>query len=273
MRECTIDPIELKAYLDGEMSWFRRFRLYLHITRCVVCRRELEMFGSISERLVKDETSRNDSMPESLRRRILESVQFSDSPVETKLAPKSRFPLALMYTLGSASAAVLVLLVFLPKVLSPTNFKAMKAAPNSAPMQQSNQVQPNQVQPNQENRASSMPASVPTIATEGQPSEVNGHGGASPSNQQSSNAPAPKYIFQDKGAKISKSSDTTSPAMSSGTRSVHQKFEAQSSGQARVQGEYSKSKKKKSIPKQQQSIKPQSKKTKSQQDSKRSSSK
>ena len=73
------DPFQddLKAYLDGELSWSRRLAVRRHLTRCASCREEISQMTQIAEDL---RTSEQDAALEpALRAKILNAVPGTGS--------------------------------------------------------------------------------------------------------------------------------------------------------------------------------------------------
>ena len=75
----SIDPFQddLKAYLDGELSWLRRLAVRRHLTQCASCRKEISQMTQIAEDLRESETDA--ALPAELRAKIL-AVTGEEAP-------------------------------------------------------------------------------------------------------------------------------------------------------------------------------------------------
>jgi hypothetical protein len=100
------DPVraELKAYLDGELSWPRQWRVYWHLRRCSECREEVAWLRRLGEDM--RELERATPRPE-LRARILSSLPLlpgADSPAPAPLPRSSRIGLPRFAFVGALAA-------------------------------------------------------------------------------------------------------------------------------------------------------------------------
>ncbi|HEX8466001.1 MAG TPA: DUF4349 domain-containing protein [Abditibacterium sp.] len=102
---------DLKAYLDGELPFYRRFQVRAHLARCSKCQEELKIMQTIKAEL-KEETA---PLGADLRAKILENVPTEPSEAEFE---RPRMPRHIKRRLlVSGVAALLVASVVAPRFL------------------------------------------------------------------------------------------------------------------------------------------------------------
>jgi hypothetical protein len=75
----------LKAYNDGELSAFARWRVERHLTRCVACQEEVEALRKLAHKM---KTAAQATPRPELRARILESLPNTPPPQRTQRRPE-----------------------------------------------------------------------------------------------------------------------------------------------------------------------------------------
>ena len=122
----TAQQPRLKAFLDRELSAWRRLAVRLHLTRCAACREEMQAMQQIGEELRAQTV---DPLDTNLRSRILATVRdmtpLAAPPVQ------ARRP-ALVW--GGAVAALLLAAVFAPRFRS--NYSLVASRDSSATQEQ-----------------------------------------------------------------------------------------------------------------------------------------
>jgi anti-sigma factor RsiW len=112
MNDCSLLRDDLKAYLDGELPYLRRWAVRRHLSSCESCRQEAQAIENIGKQL------RNvpmEEFPAALRSRIL--ANLPDAPTAPALARPTASPRwrpQPMVTWGAAAALILAGLLIYP---------------------------------------------------------------------------------------------------------------------------------------------------------------
>lgn len=95
---------ELKAYLDGQVGWWRQRSIRAHAAQCAACREEMKAMRDFSDNLRNADA---DTLDPALRARILAAVPHTPpAPVEARpVWHNHRRPLFLA---GAAASAALI---------------------------------------------------------------------------------------------------------------------------------------------------------------------
>lgn len=83
---------DLKAYLDNELTWWRRVQIGRHLAQCAECRTEVQDMTRISQQLQTEDTVAGGENPFdlALRSRILGDAPEADRTFETAPQPRTR---------------------------------------------------------------------------------------------------------------------------------------------------------------------------------------
>ncbi|MGI4787951.1 MAG: anti-sigma factor family protein, partial [Janthinobacterium lividum] len=84
MLNCTQYEDDLKAYLDGELSWLRRQAIRRHLTHCASCQKEILEMTQIAEDLRSAEPT--EALSPALREKLL-GVEPTPSRSSSTLPP------------------------------------------------------------------------------------------------------------------------------------------------------------------------------------------
>ncbi len=124
------DPFQdnLKAYLDGELSWLSRRNLRRHLNTCPDCRKELDEMELIRKRLRDTESNPNPLSPE-LKAKLVSGLPEGVPPTESDPARPSRKTKLVFGVLGTAVLGAMVYPLLAPR---PSEDNVMMVAENKA---------------------------------------------------------------------------------------------------------------------------------------------